>query len=530
MVFGSPAPSREPFGTITSVYKLSKRQYFLRIIYKNKFMKKELQQVFTINGVPEYTFVEPKEYTELIVALKTPGRGIVIEGPSGIGKTTAAIKAIQNTIGIDDVLILTPRKKEDIEYIENLPRSRPFGTIVIDDFHRLTNKVKSSIADLLKVLADEGDSNSKLVVLGINKAGENLISFGSDLNTRIEVITFGTNSNEKIEELLEAGERELKIKLNVKNEIIKASNGSFYLAQMLAYYTCIEAKLTVEQSVEFMINTSFELINNKVFEILKRKFHERSLSFVRGSKLRKEGRAPYLQLLYHLSKSSNWVLNINQLVIEYSNLKGSISQIVSKGYLNELIDSKVEFKEVLFFVEKANLLIIQDPQFIYYLKNIAWFSFAKEAGFLSLDFDSRYDFALSFAGSNRDIAEVLFEKLQSNEFEIFYDSNEQYRIIAEDVEDYLRPIYRTEASFIIVIIGPDYPNRIWTQFESANFKERFNDGCVIPIVLSSVQLSTFDNIRKIGYIELKLDSDLSTQYDKIVALLTQKIAELRNKK
>jgi hypothetical protein len=86
-------------------------------------MKKQLQQVFTINGVPKYTFVEPKEYTDLVVALRTPGRGIVIEGPSGIGKTTAAVKAIQDTIGIDDVLILTPRKKEDLDYIKALPTS-----------------------------------------------------------------------------------------------------------------------------------------------------------------------------------------------------------------------------------------------------------------------------------------------------------------------------------------------------------------------------------------------------------------------
>ena len=80
-----------------------------------------MQQVFTINGVPEFTFVEPKEYTDLVVALKTPGRGIVIEGPSGIGKTTAAVKAIQDTLGIDDVLILTPRKKL-ILLISNLYR------------------------------------------------------------------------------------------------------------------------------------------------------------------------------------------------------------------------------------------------------------------------------------------------------------------------------------------------------------------------------------------------------------------------
>jgi len=491
-------------------------------------MKKELQQVFTINGVPEFTFVEPKEYTDLIVALRTPGRGIVIEGPSGIGKTTAAVKAIHKTIGSDNVLVLTPRKKEDVEYIEKLPQSRPFGTIVIDDFHRLNDITKSEIADLLKVLADEGDANSKLVILGINNAGKNLISFGTDLNTRIEIINFGINSDEKILELIKLGENELNININVTDEIIKAANGSFYLAQMLSYYTCIESSIVEEQDTKTNVQISFELVNSKVFEILKRKFHERVLSFVRGTKLRKEGRAPYLQILYYLSKSKDWVLNINQLLVDHKHLKGSISQVVSKGYLEDIISTSSDYKEVLYFESKSNSLIIQDPQFIYFLKNITWNSFAKEAGYLTMTFDFQYDFALSFAGSDRDIAGLLFESLQGDEFEVFYDYNEQYRILAQDVEDYLRPIYKSEASYVIVIIGPDYPKRIWTQFESEQFKSRFKDGSVIPIILSNVDLSAFDITSKIGHIKFDKTGNYRTQIDQIVLMLKQKIAEKRS--
>jgi hypothetical protein len=493
-------------------------------------MEKGLEQVFTVNGVPEYTFVEPKEYTELIVALKTPGRGIVIEGPSGIGKTTAAVKAIHKTIGSENVLILTPRKKEDEEYIANLPKSRPFGAIVIDDFHRLSDSIKSDIADLLKVLADEGDENSKLIILGINNAGKNLISFGSDLNTRIEIINFGINSDDKILELIELGEKELNIDINVKNEIVKAANGSFYLAQMLSYYTCIYSRIIEEQDARLNIQISFELVNSKVFDILKRKFNERVLSFVRGSKLRKEGRAPYLQLLYYLSKSSDWVLNINQLLVDHKQLKGSISQVVSKGYLEEMIRESSDYQEVLFFDYKSNSLIIQDPQFIYFLKNITWNSFAKEAGYLTMSFDSQYDFALSFAGSDRDIASLLFESLQGDEFEVFYDFNEQYRILAQDVEDYLRPIYKSEASYVIVIIGPDYPKRIWTLFESEQFKNRFRDGSVIPIIMSDTNLSAFDMTSKIGHIKFDRTGDLNTQINQIVTLLKKKISERRIQK
>ena len=46
-------------------------------------------------GIPTHTFVRPIEYPALLVALRTPGRGVVVEGPSGIGKTTAVTRALE---------------------------------------------------------------------------------------------------------------------------------------------------------------------------------------------------------------------------------------------------------------------------------------------------------------------------------------------------------------------------------------------------------------------------------------------------
>ncbi len=89
-----------------------------------------------------------------------------------------------------------------------------------------------------------------------------------------------------------------------------------------------------------------------------------------------------------------------------------------------------------------------------------------------MSFDSKYDFALSFAGSDREIAEKIFNGLIENEFAVFYDKNEQHRILAENIEDYLVPIYHSEAKYVVCLLGPDYPKRVWTKFESDQFKER----------------------------------------------------------
>src|SRR5437867_5891291 len=105
----------------------------------------ELHEVFKISGIPTYTFVKPEEYPALVMALKTPGRGIVVEGPSGIGKTTAITKAIEEVGAATKVLKLSARKAEDVELIKELPKMQPLGAVVIDDFHKLPDEEKKQI-------------------------------------------------------------------------------------------------------------------------------------------------------------------------------------------------------------------------------------------------------------------------------------------------------------------------------------------------------------------------------------------------
>src|SRR5262245_19661129 len=98
------------------------------------------------------------------------------------------------------------------------------------------------------------------------------------------------------------------------------------------------------------------------------------------------------------------------------------------------------------------MLTVEDPQFVFFLRNLSWNKFAERVGYLNIRFDSKYDFALSFAGINRDYAQRLFELLSEREFAVFYDANEQSRILAENVEDYLGPIYKSEASYVIAYL------------------------------------------------------------------------------
>ena len=122
---------------------------------------------------------------------------------------------------------------------------------------------------------------------------------------------------------------------------------------------------------------------------------------------------------------------------------------------------------------------------------------------------------------------ALFAGLAERELEVFYDKNEQHRMLAQDVEEYLRPIYQSEAQFVVVLLGRDYPKRIWTKIESDAFRTRISEGTVIPIWFSDVDESAFDTTRKAGGITWNVDGDPLRQSQTICDLLVRKLAESR---
>lgn len=489
-----------------------------------------LEEVYKDSGVPTYTFVKPVEYLKLVVSLRTQGKGLVVEGPSGIGKTSSITKGLEEMGNSAPVTKLTARKAKDIEKIKKIPVDEPSGIIIIDDFHRLDTDTKSSIADYMKTLADEESSTTKIVIVGINKAGDSLVKFAKDLNNRIDTIRIESNPEEKVLELIEKGERALNIQINTRNDIAREAQGSFHIAQMLCKELCIHGEILEAKEEIVSISTSFEIIKQKVFEELGRAFYETARNFATGPKLRRDGRAPYLHILYWLAISNEWALDLNQAVRDYPQNRSSVTTVMDKGYLQSFLDGDYSklFSDCLHYDSNTNVISVEDPKFVYYIRNIQWKKFALQVGYKTINFKSTYDFALSFAGSDRDVAEEIFKKMSDEEVSIFYDKNEQHRILAENVEEYLGPIYRSEAQFVVILLGPDYPKKIWTKFESQQFKDRFGEGSVIPIWFDNSPIGLFDASANVGGIEFKRKEDFEAQVSYIVEVLLRKLADFRS--
>lgn len=490
-------------------------------------MKAYLEDVFKKSGIPTYTFVKPNEYNRILVSLRTKGRGVIVEGPSGIGKTTTIQKVIDELQLNKKVLKLSARRKDDLELIKLIPGSKNNGTIMIDDFHVLPLAIKSQLADYMKVLADEERENDKLILIGINKAGDSLIRVAIDLNNRVDTIRLAKNPDEKIVELIEKGESTLNINFSTKDAIVQLSKGSFHIAQYLCNEICTYDGILESQPQEKEINVSIQLIKEKVLDEFSRVFYRKAKAFAVGTRLRREGRAPYLHLLYWLSSSEDWTIQLDDIIRLYPDQKLSISQVVDKGFLENLINESDDIRDVIHYDSGSRILTIEDPKFMFYIQNLLWSKFSKQVGFISILFKSKYDYALSFAGENRNLASKINQILLENEVAVFYDQNEQSRILAENVEDYLAPIYNSEAKFIIPLLSNIYPKKIWTKFESDAFKQRFGENSIIPIWYSDCQPGLFDESMKYGGITFDVTANIDNEAIRICTALLNKIADER---
>lgn len=485
-----------------------------------------VEDVFKTSGVPTYTFEEPVEFRELVIALRTSGRGVIVEGPSGIGKTTAVKRALE-AHGIDKFLDLSGRRKDDLQWIELLIGDRNAGTVIIDDFHRLADGIRREIGDFLKLLADEECKGTKLIVIGINRSGDSLVYSSPDLNSRVSTVRIGKSLREKVVSLLSKGERALNISLTDKQRIADAANGSFLIAQTLAQKECVERGVIERSDEHVQIPASYELVRAKLMEDLDRKYFFLARCFAQGSKLRKEGRAPYLHILKWLAESGNWSIHIMEESRKHQMLRGSVVQVVEKGFLAKLFEDNSDLQSVLHFDALVGLLSTEDPQFVYYLQNLPWAKFGQRVGFVSLTFKERFDYALSFAGSCRPVAERLRELLKDREIHVFYDRDAQHEIIGAEVETYLGRIYESDAAFVVAILNKDFSHRVWTNFESERFSARFGECRVIPILCSDAVIMPTDRMAAIGRLSLDLECNVEEQLVSIADTLSAHIMEFR---
>lgn len=483
-----------------------------------------LEDVFKVSGVPKYTFVRPTAFDRLKVALRTPGRGVIVEGPSGIGKSTAVTKVLEELDLASKVTMLSARDPVDAEYISMLPEIAAVGTVIIDDFHRLEDHTKADVADLLKITADREDAERKIVIIGINEAGRSLIESAPDLTNRVEVIRFEVEPPAKIGQLVTAGEAAFNVDIDARSLIIENARGSFYIAQLLCWNACVEAGVSDRPDSRTRIPTSYAAVQRRVVARQSERFGDAVKLFARGTKFRPGGRAPYLHILRWLAESDSWSVSIADEMRKHPTEKASVQVVHDRGYLSSLCEQPT-ISKLLHFDKDTKILSVEDPMLVYYLRSITWPDFVREVGFTKVDYAENYDLALSFAGEDRDYAEQLGDALEDLGHSVFYDMAQQHHILGEDIEKFLGQIYSSGSRYVVVVLGPTYGRKRWTLFESDHYKDRIEKGQVLPIWSTKVPPMPTDEMRSRGGLEFDPDGDLREQARSHADVIAKKLAD-----
>lgn len=208
-----------------------------------------LEDVFVTEGVPEHTFVKPPNFTALLVDIRRLAKPVIVEGQSGTGKTTAVKKVIAEAFPENSPKILTPRDPKDLPIISQISEGSGDEIFIIDDFHRLEKPLKEKIANLAKMIAEREDRSGlpKIVIVGINEVGADLIQLVPDIAKRIGIHKISSGNRTTIGEIIGLGSEALNVEIEDHDGIFKESGGDYWLTQQLCKTICISDNVSEAQ-------------------------------------------------------------------------------------------------------------------------------------------------------------------------------------------------------------------------------------------------------------------------------------------
>jgi len=132
---------------------------------------------------------------------------------------------------------------------------------------------------------------------------------------------------------------------------------------------------------------------------------------------------------------------------------------------------------------------------------------------------SNFDVAISFAGTERGLAEQLANILQSAGVAVFYDNFYPEQLWGKNLTAFLDEIYRKRAKFCVVFISNEYKERRWTSHELRSAQARALDlkgeDYILPIRVDATDLDGLPP--NIGYVSIELG------IEKIAELLMAKL-------
>lgn len=456
-------------------------------------MRQFVEDVFVTEGLPKFTFVKPPNYNEILLDIRHPGKPVVVEGQSGTGKTSCVRKILQQ-LGGGAPEYLTARSATDVHRIEEIASTNASGKFVIDDFHRLASETQAKLADLAKFSAEADTDETprlKLVLIGINQIGSELIQLVPDIAKRTGIHRIQPGTKDDIDRLIQEGSTTLSINIPDTETIYSESRGDYWLTQQLCQTICMMNDVLETQEQNKTLSFDIHALRNKVIEKLSAAFNPAVKEFCRGMRFRPNN-DPYLKLLQKIGLQESSIVDLNELANSNPDIRGSINNI-KENRLTILLRDKPLCARHFYYNSDTKNFAIEDPALFYFLKHLDWSKLRHDCGFRASSRDYEFDFAISFAGENRELAREIYEQLSTLDAHVFYDEQFEANFLGGAWSTQFERIFSHDSRLVICLLDENYRTKIWPTFERECFLPRVPNGDVIPIYLDS---STFPGIPK----------------------------------
>jgi hypothetical protein len=503
---------------------------------------KRLAEVFKTVGLPQYTYIKPLHYGEIRSDIEQEGKHLLIEGPSGIGKTCVVFKVFEELGYQKDqhYLYVACRDPNAIDIIESTLASSSEGgedsprILFVDDFHILEESYRNQLGDRLKLLSDTVFTTGnplKLILVGIPAAGGSILASAGDLGPRLGGYRFATASDKEINMLVDEGENALNVLFEDRDIILAEAGGNFWLAQYVCNKICSMKEVHQTQKDTQILTFDLITIRRRILEELSTRFMDVAVSFSKGKKWRPGGNKPYLEVLLALSR-------IPDSVVPFDKLLGLVSERrrpgikAIRGRIREVIhnpDEGTDLRKQIAFEDPS--FSIEDPLFRYFLTHLTEDDLYRQMGLTkdSVERDAiyTYDVAFSFAGEIRPLVERLNDELKREDVVTFYDFDAQSSLLGANLEEVLKAIYSVSAKYYVVFLDDLYAEKVWTRYEKDIMTHSSRSKHIIPVVVTESGKSGLVGVSStLGRIDLM---DVWSGYLKAGKFSSGNISSIRNR-
>lgn len=347
-----------------------------------------IDEIFRLDGPPTVTFVEPPQFSELKLALRNMGTGLIVEGPSKVGKSTAIKKAMEALHVADGDQLwwhgqAPPPLDEFQRTLDELRRTTRNTWLFIDDFHYLEDEqYRRALAICMKLLADQATRHAKITLIGINPLGNSLLQIMPDLSGRVRLqridVEKDWKGSTKIAEVIFLGERAANIRFKRREEFVVAAGGSFFLAQYLCNFAAVKAGIRHTQPDQVEIDLGPADVVAKIQGELAARFRAPMLEFA-AFDAAPPPRGAGLSLLWLLARSPDGFVPLKEARLRFPML-GAAFEWFLESNLARCFHQHPELRGLLYYKRATTTLTMEDPQLKFYLHELDWEKFAEASG------------------------------------------------------------------------------------------------------------------------------------------------------